>query len=83
QVLGLFGDVIGKNKIVVTYHDYEADDDDFGPDDYGDELNILWGKPNMFGVNGLLGAIKYADYDADDFGVDTKKAWLLLQYRYK
>ncbi len=83
QILGLFGDYIGKNKIVLAYHDYEAEDDDFGPDDYGDEINFLWGKPNMFGVNGLLGAIKYADYDADDFGVDTKKMWVLLQYRYK
>jgi hypothetical protein len=83
QVLGLFGDVIGKNKIVVAYHDYEAEDDDFGPDDYGDELNLLWGKPDLFGKKNLLGAIKYADYDADDFGVDVTKWWLLLQYRYQ
>lgn len=86
QVLGLFGDIIGKNKIVVAYHDYEADTTFGGTSrisDYGDELNLLWGKPNMFGVKGLLGAIKYADYDADDFDVDTKKWWLLFQYRYK
>jgi len=83
QILGLFGDYIGKNKIVIKYHDYEADDDDFGPDDYGEEWNFLWGKPNMFGVNGLLGAVKYANYDADDFGVDTEKLWFLFQYRYK
>ena len=89
QVLGLFGDIIGKNKIVVAYHDYEADKAFTGAgtsgriSDYGDELNLLWGKPNMFGVKNLLGAIKYADYDADDFGVDTRKAWALLQFRYK
>ncbi len=89
QVLGLFGDTIGKNKIVVAYHDYEADKTFTGAgssgriSDYGDELNLLWGKPNIFGVKNLLGAIKYADYDADDFGVDTRKAWVLLQYRYK
>jgi len=52
-------------------------------DDYDDEINFLWGKPNIFGQKNLLGAIKYADYDADDFGVDTTKWWLLLQYRYK
>lgn len=83
QVLGLFGDLIGKNKIVIAYHDYEADETVNGISDYGDEINFLWGKPNMFGVKGLLGAIKYADYDADDFGVDTKKMWVLFQYRYK
>ena len=26
QVLGLFGDIIGKNKIVIAYHDYETDE---------------------------------------------------------
>ena len=83
QVLGLFGDVIGKNKIVAAYHDYEAEDSGTVGDDYGDEINLLWGKPNIFGKKNLLGAIKYADYDADDFGVDTTKWWLLLQYRYK
>jgi hypothetical protein len=83
QVLGLLGDYIGKNKIVVAYHDYEADDDNGGPDDYGEEWNLLWGKPDLFGQENLLGAIKYADYDADEFGVDTKKIWAFLEFRYK
>ena len=83
QVLGAFGNLIGKNKIVVAYHDYEAEDSGTVLDDYGDEINFLWGKPNLFGKKGLLGAIKYADYDADDFGVDTEKWWLVLQYRHK
>ena len=83
QVLGAFQDYIGKNKIVIKYHDYEADDDDLGPDDYGEEWNFLWGKPDLFGQKNLLGAVKYADYSADDFGVDTRKFWMLLQFRYK
>ncbi len=83
QVLGLFGDYIGKNKIVIAYHEYEAEDSGVALDDYGDEINLLWGKPNLFGKNNLLGAIKYADYDADDFGVDVTKWWMLLQYRFK
>jgi hypothetical protein len=83
QVLGLFGDIIGKNKIVVAYHDYEADDDNGGPDNYGDEWNLLWGKPDLFGQENLLGAIKFADYDAQDFGVDTTKWWAFLEFRYK
>ncbi len=89
EVLGLFGQHIGKNKIVLAYHDYEADESfSFTPtgpriSDYGSEVNFLWGKPDLFGVNGLLGAIKYANYDADDFSFDTEKYWVLFQYRYK
>ena len=88
QVLGLFGDKIGKNKIVIKYHDYDTDESyTIGGNrvsSYGDELNILWGKPNLFGQKNLLGAIKYADFDADDAPfVDVKKWWVLLQFRYK
>jgi hypothetical protein len=84
QVLGLLGDYIGKNKIVVAYHDYEADDDNGGPDNYGKEWNFLWGKPDLFGQENLLGAIKYADFEADDAPfVDTTKWWAFLEFRYK
>ena len=79
-ILGLGGKYIGKNKIVFQYHDFEADR---GSMDYGTEWGFLWGKPDLFGNKHILGAIKYADYDADDFGFDTKKLWLLMQYRFK
>ncbi len=85
-ILGLFGSVIGKNKIVIAYHDYEADKTVNGVKDYGDELNLLWGKPNLFGKKNLLGLIKYADYeDGGDVvgGFDTEKVWLMLQYQYQ
>ena len=95
-VLGLFGNIIGKNKIVVSYHDYETDKSFTGPNgrisDYGEEWNLLWGKPDLFGMKNLLGAIKYADY-SEDCGtgagndplvcVDTEKFWVMLQYKYK
>jgi len=88
QVLGLFGDIIGKNKIVVAYHDFDTDESyTIGGNrvsSYGDELDILWGKPNLFGTKNLLGAIKYADFSADDAPfVDTTKWWAFLQYRYQ
>ncbi|MDH3608416.1 MAG: alginate export family protein [Gammaproteobacteria bacterium] len=96
EILGLFGSVIGKNKINIVYHDYEADKTFTGPNgrisDYGKEWNLLWGKPDLFGMNGLLGAIKYANY-SEDCGtgagsdplicVDTEKFWLMLQYTYQ
>ncbi|NNC69129.1 MAG: alginate export family protein [Gammaproteobacteria bacterium] len=96
EILGLFGSVIGKNKINIVYHDYEADKTFTGPNgrisDYGKEWNLLWGKPDLFGKNGLLGAIKYANY-SEDCGtgagsdplicVDTEKFWLMLQYTYQ
>ena len=81
-ILGLFGNYIGKNKIVVRYHDFESDR---GSTDYGDEWNLLWGKPDFLGQKNLLGAIKYADFNDgnDGFSFDTEKFWLLLQYRFK
>ena len=81
-ILGLGGQWIGKNKIVFQYHDYESDR---GSIDYGDEWGVLWGKPDLFGNKHILGAIKYADFtDGNDgFSFDTKKLWLLMQYRFK
>jgi hypothetical protein len=79
-VLGLGAKFIGKNKIVFQYHDYESDR---GSTDYGKEWGILWAKPDLFGNENVLGAIKYADYDADDFSDDTEKFWFLMQYRFK
>ena len=85
-VLGLFGKYIGKNKIVVRYHDFSSDR---GSVDYGDEWNLLWGKPEFLGQKNLLGAIKYADFNADSEGqaalglFDTEKLWVLVQYRFK
>lgn len=81
-VLGLFGKYIGKNKIVIRYHDFESDR---GSIDYGEEWNFLWGKPEFLGQKNLLGAIKYADFNDgnDGFSFDTKKLWVLVQYRFK
>jgi hypothetical protein len=59
-------------KGAAIYHNFEANS---GPEDYGDELDIV--------ITHKLGKrysamIKYADYDADDFATDTSKAWLML-----
>ncbi len=60
-------------KLSVIYHDYSADEDSPTLDDLGSELNVLYAR--KFGKNYNAG-IKYADYSADDFGVDTEKLWV-------
>ncbi|MCY4420307.1 MAG: hypothetical protein OXC42_03525, partial [Gammaproteobacteria bacterium] len=84
-VLGLMGHKIGKNKLVINYHDYSTDRSYMSGSnrisDYGDEWGILWRKPFK---GKFLFAIKYSDFESEDgFSSDTKKFWTLLQYRFK
>nr|WP_306109738.1 hypothetical protein [Pseudomonas sp. 8BK] len=60
------------------YHDFRAEQ---GSSQYGEEINLSYAHP-IPGVKGLVGLVKYASYDADDFAVDTDKAWLQVQYSY-
>ncbi|MDP2745635.1 hypothetical protein [Pseudomonas sp.] len=60
------------------YHDFRAE---VGSSQYGEEINLSYAHP-IPGVKGLVGLVKYASYDADDFAVDTDKAWLQVQYSY-
>ena len=57
----------------VVYHEFEAEDSTPGVDDLGDELDLVYSR--KFGENYSAG-IKYADYSADDFAVDTEKLWV-------
>ncbi|VXB85889.1 conserved exported hypothetical protein [Pseudomonas sp. 8AS] len=60
------------------YHDFRAEQ---GSSQYGEEIDLSYAHP-IPGVKGLVGLVKYASYDADDFAVDADKAWLQLQYSY-
>jgi len=60
--------LLGLN-VAVTYHSFESD---FGSADYGDEIDASIGC--KLGPVALMA--KYADYDADGFGADTRKLWL-------
>lgn len=60
------------------YHDFRAE---AGSNQYGEEINLSYAHP-IPGVKGLVGLVKYASYDADDFAVDTDKLWVQLQYSY-
>ncbi len=59
-----------------VYHDFEAED---GSDNYGEELDIAIAKKLTKNVKAL---VKYANYNADDRGVDTEKLWFMLQVNF-
>lgn len=56
-----------------VWHDFEAED---GNSPYGEELDLSLTR--KFGQY-LTGMLKYADYDADNLAVDTRKVWVQLQ----
>lgn len=59
----------------VTYHKFDSDS---GSLDYGDEWDALVG----FKVRGIGVALKYANYNADQFAVDTQKFWAQLEWSF-
>ncbi len=81
-VKGLLANLIGPSKLVLQYHDYEADKTVSGIKDYGDEWGVLFAKPFS---KEWLGVLKYANFDdgGDGFSFDTEKFWVMLQYQYK
>lgn len=67
--------LLGGIKAVAAYHDFSSD---VGSVSYGTEFDAeLSFNLKIFSV-----AIKYANYDADAFGVDTEKLWLRLGYSF-
>ena len=67
---------IEKVKLLAVYHDFQAEEGDV---DYGTEWGIQATRPI---VGALSGGVKFAQYDADQFGVDTDKLWAWLQYSF-
>lgn len=57
----------------VVWHDFDAED---GGRSWGDELDVSFTRKFGKYVTGML---KYADYDADKFAVDTRKVWVQVQ----
>jgi len=71
----LSGKIHGIN-LTCVYHDFQSD---LGSIGYGTELDFLAVK--KFGKSYSIGA-KYADYNADNFSVDTEKLWLWTQIKF-
>ncbi|MBK5265749.1 MAG: alginate export family protein [Alphaproteobacteria bacterium] len=59
----------------VTWHKFESD---FGNVDYGQE----WDAQIGFKILKTAVLVKYANYDADAFSVDTEKFWLQLGWTF-
>lgn len=66
------GGSVGSVKLSASYHQLSAD---VGGMDYGDEINISAATS----VGPVKALVKIADYQAEDFGSDTQKIWLMLE----
>lgn len=67
--------VIG-GKWLAVYHDFEADQ---GGASYGSEIDLLYARPITPSLSVL---IKYADYRAETFAVDTRRFWVQAEYKF-
>lgn len=67
--------VLGGITTAVTYHNFDSDS---GSISYGDE----WDASAAFALGPFAALVKYANYNADLFGVDTEKLWLQLGYKF-
>lgn len=71
KAVKLFGGI----KLGAAYHDFSSD---IGSVKYGSEIDgELSFKLSLFDAG-----VKYANYDADAFGVDTEKLWFRLGYSF-
>ncbi|WP_079202770.1 hypothetical protein [Pseudomonas sp. CC6-YY-74] len=75
--VGFTAPLLGGN-LAAWYHDFSAER---GSNNYGSEIDVSYAHP-IPGVKGLVGLVKYASYDADEFSVDSDKFWAQLQYSY-
>jgi len=75
-MLGYNSKEFGVSKII--YHDFSSDK---GDSNYGTEIDVLY-KNKIPGIKGLSGMLKAAWYNAEDYGVDTTKFWVMLGYKF-
>ena len=69
--LGIFK----KTNFTAIYHDYSSDT---GGLDYGSEFNLVATAK----IGKVKSLIKFADYSADSFAVDTQKVWFQFDYAF-
>lgn len=66
-------------KWTAIYHQFDADESSAMLDDYGNEFNLLYTTKVAERFN--LG-VKYANYSAEDFSVDTDRVWLWISTKF-
>lgn len=73
------GTTISGVQLSLVYHEFNSDESSAsGMNDLGSEYGFVIAK--KFGAFGL--SLKYADYDADDFSVDTDKLWITAEAKF-
>ncbi|MPZ18757.1 MAG: hypothetical protein GEV06_12705 [Luteitalea sp.] len=67
---------LARFQLTATYHDFSAEE---GRGQYGDEIDLVVARPlnDRFSV-----LVKYAEYRAKEFAVDTRRLWLQADYRF-
>ncbi|MCB9914194.1 MAG: alginate export family protein [Planctomycetes bacterium] len=68
---------LGDTNLTAVYHEFSPETG--GGGDYGTELDLQ--AVHTFSCEVELG-VKFADYDADNFGTDTQKFWAWLAYSF-
>ncbi|ENU30316.1 hypothetical protein F991_01711 [Acinetobacter sp. CIP-A165] len=69
--------IFSKGKLMTELHHYRSDEKGL---DYGQEFALSYAQ--ALPIKGLSGLAKFSRYQAEDFGVDTDKLWLQLDYKY-
>ena len=74
--------LIGGSKMVLWYHDFQANKTVGGLKDYGTEWNALFAKKF---TKEWMGLIKYANFSdgGDGYSVDTEKFWVMAKYEFQ
>jgi len=67
--------LLGGTTASAAYHDFSSDS---GSIDYGSEFDAAIN----FKINVISVGLKYANYNADSYAVDTEKFWLRLGYSF-
>lgn len=74
---------LDSTKVTGVYHRFDAER---GGVDYGREWNLELARPlkldNQGWSEGASISLKYANYDADSFSVDTRKWWAVFQVKF-
>lgn len=69
--------IFSKGKLTTELHHYRSDIKGLN---YGQEFSLSYGQ--ALPIKGLSGLAKFSSYQAEDFGVDTEKLWLQLDYKF-
>lgn len=65
-------------SIISTFHDFQSDDDSVGLGSLGTE----WGVEAISDWDRYRFIVKYAEYDKENYGIDSRKLWLSAEVSF-